>query len=489
MDRRCRGCGESLTDVQVRCQWCGFPNPVPSPVSIVYANPHRMYDDAEVDKYHGRILSPDTRVVPKRVREEPKNTDEPFVTPEVVRPKPDEVSIKQVTVNLEPDIGIIEDEHPANDLTETVDTTYRMHVQGKSIEEIAMLRALSSITVYRHMIELVQSGFIEVEDLLPKERINEVAEVVKRDQYSTLKDIKEQVSDEISYSQIKLIMASLGKYEPILKYSGKSGGDDKKVTIAPDKSDIGLTILQCVDDLDYPIGRKILMMVLHGSNVKKIIQGGFPRSKYYSALYEFTGSEISDLIDQLLDQEYLEIQMLDNKFNIPLLFLTNNGKQALGRSEQIILKLPEKTPMIPRKPKPVSMEELNNGEKILYQELAAWRLKCSREFHLPAFVIFHNTTLWNIARHQPKTINDLMRVPGIGRYKCEQYGDDVLRIIESYHNARNESPEDESPSMIEMKISIMRHGIKEVVHLIAAERIADAEIRLGELVGQLKGLD
>jgi DNA helicase II / ATP-dependent DNA helicase PcrA len=66
-----------------------------------------------------------------------------------------------------------------------------------------------------------------------------------------------------------------------------------------------------------------------------------------------------------------------------------------------------------------------------YQALKRWRLQRAKSDEIPAYVVFHNSTLAEIAARQPKTIAELASVPGVGPTKLERYGRDVLDALAS----------------------------------------------------------
>jgi DNA helicase-2/ATP-dependent DNA helicase PcrA len=64
-----------------------------------------------------------------------------------------------------------------------------------------------------------------------------------------------------------------------------------------------------------------------------------------------------------------------------------------------------------------------------YHALKRWRLKRAKADELPAYVVFHNTTLAEIAQRRPSTIAELASVPGVGPAKLERYGHEVLAAL------------------------------------------------------------
>ncbi len=65
----------------------------------------------------------------------------------------------------------------------------------------------------------------------------------------------------------------------------------------------------------------------------------------------------------------------------------------------------------------------------LWEALRAWRLEEARRQELPPYVIFHDTTLIEIARHRPASPTALGEIPGIGRSKLERYGSAVIAVV------------------------------------------------------------
>jgi DNA helicase-2/ATP-dependent DNA helicase PcrA len=61
--------------------------------------------------------------------------------------------------------------------------------------------------------------------------------------------------------------------------------------------------------------------------------------------------------------------------------------------------------------------------------LKAWRLERAKRDEVPAFVVFHDSTLEEIARQKPRELWQLAKVSGVGPAKLERYGDEVLGAL------------------------------------------------------------
>jgi ATP-dependent DNA helicase RecQ len=64
----------------------------------------------------------------------------------------------------------------------------------------------------------------------------------------------------------------------------------------------------------------------------------------------------------------------------------------------------------------------------LLASLRAWRLATAQQHGVPAFVIFHDATLAEIANRVPQSLDELGGITGIGAKKLERYGDELLAL-------------------------------------------------------------
>jgi DNA helicase-2/ATP-dependent DNA helicase PcrA len=69
------------------------------------------------------------------------------------------------------------------------------------------------------------------------------------------------------------------------------------------------------------------------------------------------------------------------------------------------------------------------GHGPTFDALKSWRLERARADAVPAYVVFNNTTLAEIAERQPRTLGELALISGVGPTKLERYGEDVLRVL------------------------------------------------------------
>jgi ATP-dependent DNA helicase RecQ len=63
------------------------------------------------------------------------------------------------------------------------------------------------------------------------------------------------------------------------------------------------------------------------------------------------------------------------------------------------------------------------------QALKAWRTTAARAAGVPAYVIFHDTTLAAVAEARPRNRDALLALPGLGPTKADRYGDALLEVV------------------------------------------------------------
>ena len=78
--------------------------------------------------------------------------------------------------------------------------------------------------------------------------------------------------------------------------------------------------------------------------------------------------------------------------------------------------------------------EYDEATEKLLKVLKAWRKMKYEELHLPAFMIMHQKVLVQIAEEKPASREELMQINGFGKKQWDKYGEEILEIIEEYHN-------------------------------------------------------
>jgi ATP-dependent DNA helicase RecQ len=74
-------------------------------------------------------------------------------------------------------------------------------------------------------------------------------------------------------------------------------------------------------------------------------------------------------------------------------------------------------------------QTLDEAGQQRFAALKAWRAEVARAHNLPAYVIFHDSSLAAMAQHCPSSLDELAELPGLGAKKLQAYGTEVLRVL------------------------------------------------------------
>ena len=96
--------------------------------------------------------------------------------------------------------------HPLALVKDTAEVSYELYQKGLSIPEIAGERGLAVSTIFTHFAKLIPQYEITLEDILPKDRIVSILQAADTTGGVSLKAIREQLSPDYNYGEIKLVM-------------------------------------------------------------------------------------------------------------------------------------------------------------------------------------------------------------------------------------------------------------------------------------------
>ncbi|MCK8827377.1 DNA helicase RecQ [Natroniella acetigena] len=174
-------------------------------------------------------------------------------------------------------------------------------------------------------------------------------------------------------------------------------------------------ILSCVYKTDQRFGITTVACVLKGSKRQKILKLGFDQLSTYGLLRKHTIKEIKDLINFLIAEGY--IRLTNSKF--PVTKLTAKAKPVLAGREEVYYKVRKKIKRI-------------TSQNSLFSILREFRMKLAKKEDLPPYVIFHDSTLKEMAHQKPLTKEAMLEIKGVGPIKFQRYGKHFLEKIKKF---------------------------------------------------------
>jgi ATP-dependent DNA helicase RecQ len=171
--------------------------------------------------------------------------------------------------------------------------------------------------------------------------------------------------------------------------------------------------------------------ILLGRQTAKIVQHGHASLTVFGVGTELREPEWRGVVRQLLAQGLLSIEG-----DYGTLTLTEASAAVLRSQHQVLLRRePERAARPARARRTVTAAsgtaaaELPAEAAGRFEQLRAWRAATAKEQGVPAYVIFHDATLREIAATQPSSLAVLGKVSGVGETKLAKYGQQVLDVL------------------------------------------------------------
>jgi len=97
-------------------------------------------------------------------------------------------------------------------------------------------------------------------------------------------------------------------------------------------------------------------------------------------------------------------------------------------------------------------------DESLKEYLREWRRSVAKEMKFAAFVVLHDSSLDEICRRQPKSVSELLQVPGIGEKKAETYGREILAALERFRQGERAGGVQQQTKPAEETLRLLREG-------------------------------
>lgn len=206
-----------------------------------------------------------------------------------------------------------------------------------------------------------------------------------------------------------------------------------ELEVADDPLETSQKIASCVVRLGQRFGADYTAQVLAGSRDQRILQQGHHELSTWGLLSQFDKLTVRDWIEQLVAQRYLA---KSGEYNV--LHVTERGRKVLrGEVTPRLLKPPK------RKRKASSSRHGgrsdDNGsdswqgvDRQLFESLRVLRRDQAEERSVPAYIVFGDASLRDMARRKPTSLEAFRDVKGVGDKKCQDFGDLFVEHIRNW---------------------------------------------------------
>lgn len=192
------------------------------------------------------------------------------------------------------------------------------------------------------------------------------------------------------------------------------------------------TVVRLKRERGQKFGAGQIIDILLGRRTAKVIQFDHDQLSVFGIGEELAEAEWRGVVRQLLAQGLLAVEG-----EYGTLVLTEESATVLGRQREVQLRKEPKKPTASRsssargerKGKAAVAADLPETAVPVFEALRAWRAAQAKELGLPAYVIFHDATLREIATVRPSTLGELGGISGLGEKKLATYGEGVLEVL------------------------------------------------------------
>lgn len=182
-------------------------------------------------------------------------------------------------------------------------------------------------------------------------------------------------------------------------------------------------VIAMIYELDGRFGKNVVAQCLTGSDSQKMRDINAKQYDHFGSL-KLNQKETVSLIDYMIASGYLEIE--GTKY--PLVHVTNCGWDVLDNK----LTVKRRIAKVQKKTYVFDQDEDTN----LFALLRKKRWQIAQKQKVPAFMIFSDRSLHDMAKIKPRDQDEFLEVNGVGEAKMKKYGDIMLQAIEEYVEAK-----------------------------------------------------
>ncbi|MCY2992044.1 MAG: DNA helicase RecQ [Planctomycetota bacterium] len=201
---------------------------------------------------------------------------------------------------------------------------------------------------------------------------------------------------------------------------------------------IGQKILSCVLRLQQRFGGEYTAKVLNGSEEQRIVQQGHHQLSTWGLLAAEQLRTIRDWIEQLVSQDFL---VKAGEFNV--LEVTPEGRRLLKGQVTPRLLRPAKPAKAGKAAAASEVDSWEGVDRGLFDELRRLRQEHAAVQNVPAYIVFSDATLRDVARRRPSSLDGFRQIKGVGDKKLADYGQAFVARLVAYCQA-NQVPLDVS---------------------------------------------
>ena len=206
-------------------------------------------------------------------------------------------------------------------------------------------------------------------------------------------------------------------------------------------------IFRCEQASGFSFGAQQIIDVLRGKSTQKVLQFGHERLSTFGIGADLDANQWRSVLRQLVMLGLVKVD--HERFNT--LRLTEASREVLRGERRLSLRRQAARPVSRRGERRAvdrtrvagagmvalagdgtngAADDVANANAIVFEALRGWRRDVAKEHGIPAYTIFHDSTLHELAGRLPRSLDELRSISGIGATKLERYGTTLLDVMQ-----------------------------------------------------------
>ena len=189
--------------------------------------------------------------------------------------------------------------------------------------------------------------------------------------------------------------------------------------------------------LGYPVGENLLIEVLRGGGSQRLRQLGLDGVSTYCLMKQVPRGEVRRLVEYLEERGFLHRDPAHGGVSV-----TGQAGELLfhGGTLTMPVRAGEAPALRPGRKAGGAAAPAADADTGLLAALKAERLRLAQAGNVPAYIVFSNAVLEDMAARCPRTMDEFLEVSGVGAVKAQRYGENFLHVIEQYAQDTAEQP-------------------------------------------------
>jgi ATP-dependent DNA helicase RecQ len=189
-----------------------------------------------------------------------------------------------------------------------------------------------------------------------------------------------------------------------------------------DGSVVAQKLLSAILRTGQRFGARHVIDVLRGKSNDRVLQMGHDKLPTFGVGKDVSEPEWQGVMRQMVARGLIDLVEAGQHGSVPV--ATQAARPVLRGEEKVFFRVPDAAPL-----RGQASARTAISTDPMFEALRVWRRGVAQAQGVPAYVVFVDKTLADIAERRPSTLAQLLEVPGVGRSRVERYGAAILTVL------------------------------------------------------------